>query len=603
MLSRQTKQDIYGLLCHGFMKNVEYPLAKVALYLKSQGLNYKEFGYTKMKSLLEDSKEFLTLKTDHRIGHEKDVVILHDFNLAGKTTMKSNNEKQVFDMTKKDEIYNIFLGSFDQNIRYPMAKVSKELLDKGIDYKGLGFSKMKTLLTSLPFISLESNKNGTICSDFVIFHKKEDVKPTPKKAPAKKKTIDKTAVPPEKKAPIAESKPKSFTFYVPPQLVLSIKEMMGIGLDSASIVDIIRKDYEGAIKESTFEKKDDAFVFPLSIKNKNGEDLICSLKKSNPGKEYDYYVNFIGADKEKPRDFLKNHLYFSDYKGAIEQLANLAIKEEWCYHHSSDPFIILEIYLQYTFYRLVSENKVMEDKNSGFVVFNTGLVNNDFDGIFCVMMKNSDPKIKEEYLFQGFTNAGSQGLGKIIVENFSPLPPKAQYFTKTSDFVYDINAELHTDYQHIIKDNISRFPLRLLKTVCLSDKNASSLINSIQKERREYALNRLYANLEEIIENNPMLFTFLKASLETAIQLGLKIIRYNRHMALPSFFPTRNVMSMMLPLIFDKNIGVEDVLLVELTPSGNYQGQTILTLKQCYVNSRLIGPLENTYLNPRYIED
>ena len=59
----------------------------------------------------------------------------------------------------------------------------------------------------------------------------------------------------------------------------------------------------------------------------------------------------------------------------------------------------------------------------------------------------------------------------------------------------------------------------------------------------------------------------------------------------------------MLPLEFDPNYGIEAVLLVEKTQSGNYQGQTIFTLKQCYVNARLISPLENTFLDPDKIND
>ena len=62
-------------------------------------------------------------------------------------------------------------------------------------------------------------------------------------------------------------------------------------------------------------------------------------------------------------------------------------------------------------------------------------------------------------------------------------------------------------------------------------------------------------------------------------------------------------MSLMLPLEFGNKDEVEAVLLIEKTQSGNYQGQTILTLKQCYVNARLILPLENSFLNPAKIED
>ena len=47
-------------------------------------------------------------------------------------------------------------------------------------------------------------------------------------------------------------------------------------------------------------------------------------------------------------------------------------------------------------------------------------------------------------------------------------------------------------------------------------------------------------------------------------------------------------MSLMLPLSL-RGDGVADVaLVVELMRSGNYQGQTILTLQQAYIDGRLL---------------
>ncbi len=78
MLTNQDKQNIYGLLCQEFEKNSKIPLAKVALYLKNQGLNYEEFGYKKMKSLLNDLNEFLELSADETVGHKKEeYVVVH----------------------------------------------------------------------------------------------------------------------------------------------------------------------------------------------------------------------------------------------------------------------------------------------------------------------------------------------------------------------------------------------------------------------------------------------------------------------------------------------------------------------------------------------
>ena len=62
MLTLKQKKDIYGLLLENFEKGVDIPLASLALYLKGKNIDYTEFGYKKMKSLLNDL-EFLSLKT------------------------------------------------------------------------------------------------------------------------------------------------------------------------------------------------------------------------------------------------------------------------------------------------------------------------------------------------------------------------------------------------------------------------------------------------------------------------------------------------------------------------------------------------------------
>ena len=68
----------------------------------------------------------------------------------------------------------------------------------------------------------------------------------------------------------------------------------------------------------------------------------------------------------------------------------------------------------------------------------------------------------------------------------------------------------------------------------------------------------------------------LAASVRRQLQM---CIRDSFKTALPCFFPTRNVMSLMLPLALLRDDRVDLALVVELTQSGNYQGQTILPLR------------------------
>ena len=398
-------------------------------------------------------------------------------------------------------------------------------------------------------------------------------------------------------------KPAKGCFFVPSNLILSVKEFSTLALDNDSLLDLLLKDYTNAYKKKAFKIKDEAYIFPLSFKSKDNENVIASLKKAGKGASYSYYLNFIGSDKEKAKDCLLDKVFFADIDSSMNELASLARKEKWCYHNSKDKHIILKIYLQYTFYQIVNQNKLIFDKISSFAAFNTGLKDENYQDIYAVLLKSNDKSIEQEYLFQGFCIAGGQGLGKIIVEHFNPLPVKATYIQSVNDYVFDEHALIHTDLDHIVYDNIDRFPFSLLETLLSPFKEESKLLSQIKKARNTFTKDKLFTKLESVIQKNSLAVSLLKTSLEHAIAKARRMLNYDYRNCLPSFFPTRNVMSLMLPLLFDDSSEVGAVLLIEKTPSGNYQGQTILTLKQCYVNARLISPLENTFLNPSKIED
>lgn len=572
MLTLQDEIDIYDLLKQGFSFNEEIPIASIALYLNSKGISYQEYGYKKLKSLIDDLS-FLTTKTDKE-NHSIVYVSLHQFS-------HEENKKDFSDEEKK-KIKNLLLKNYQPNKKYQLSEVSKYLVLNHIRNKDYGFSKMRKLLEEIDGITLIEDKNNpSIIQVSITKEKAKKIKPGNKDLP----------------------EPKEGCFFIPNNLILSMKLFTNLGLDNDSYIALILKDYTKAYLQNSFQKKDDAYIFSLSFKSKDNENLIASIKKAAKGSPYPYYINFIGSDKEKAKDYLLDKIFFADYEGAIKSLAEITKEESWCYHNSKDKHIILKIYLQYTFYQIISQNKLKFNKATSFACFNTGLKNEELEDIYAILLKSKDKSISQEYIFQGFTIAASQGLGKIIIEQFNPLPEKASYINSDSDLIFKDNAYIHTDYNHIILDNLDRFPLTFLQAICAPFKNENKIVTSIAKERNAFIKDKLYTKLEKCIEANTILFNSLKVYLESSVNKAIRLAKYDFRNALPSFFPTRNVMSLMLPLTFYPSNEIQAVLLIEKTPALNYQGQTILTLKQCYVNARLIGPLENTYLNPKKIED
>ncbi len=649
MLTNQNRQAIYALLTATFKKNIDIDIQDVDSFLKKQGLNYEEFGYTQIEDLLCDLKEFVTIHdsegqkyavlTDYKSLESKEEPIKKKkaSTAAKKTPAKKENPKT--QPVKKEEenlgeeVLRILYTADNQYTtgkEYPLAAISKTLYDNKFDISEHHFTKMKTMLLNYPdcfkirpelqngveqpMISLlkereeilkEAPKNQSVKQ---LTAGKEDIKliSAPKKEKEKKttsKTTRKTAAKKEavKQPDKVEEAPSSF--YIPDKLIFSLKDKCSIGADDSTIETQVIEDCRKSVSEETYEMRDGSFYFPLSFKSKQDKQLLGCIKKADASAGYEYFLSWVGSEGISPKNAIKE-VFFEDIDEDIKTLASLAKEEKWCYKGSKDKYIILRTYLTYTYFKLQNENKILVNEGSRFAAFNTGLVSPNYEPIYGVMMLNDMPDRKEKYIFQGFSIAGMQGLGKTLVEHFSPLPKRAEYALDKNDLYLDARAELHPDYNHIINDNLERFPMTFLKTVTYSFPDARKLVNLIEKEKDDFKRSKYWYQLTETVNANSLLLNLILASLKTAIDLGLKMVNYDARMILPSYFPSRDVISLMIPLSFDSTIEhISNVLLIEKTPAGNYQGQTILTLKQCYTNARLIGPLDNSFLDPDKIQD
>ena len=80
--------------------------------------------------------------------------------------------------------------------------------------------------------------------------------------------------------------------------------------------------------------------------------------------------------------------------------------------------------------------------------------------------------------------------------------------------------------------------------------------------------------------------------------MARKRVRWNFKTAIPSYYPRANAMSLLLPLCLTDDDQVDAALVVQLVESGNYQGQTVLTMEQAYMNARLICRPDSDWLTP-----
>ena len=82
-------------------------------------------------------------------------------------------------------------------------------------------------------------------------------------------------------------------------------------------------------------------------------------------------------------------------------------------------------------------------------------------------------------------------------------------------------------------------------------------------------------------------FNRLRNRFDDAVNLALKKVEWNYKTAVPMYFPSKNNVSLLLPLsLCDEEVDL--ALVVTRHDNGSYQGETVLPLDIAYSNSRLI---------------
>ena len=238
--------------------------------------------------------------------------------------------------------------------------------------------------------------------------------------------------------------------------------------------------------------------------------------------------------------------WFMDFHAKIEELKNLAMPEDWDYKTKplgSNP--ILENYVKHTFKKLEQEGKVLIQGD--YAVFNTGLVTSFQEEIFALFQKNRKTNA-QQWFFVGWRKHSERDLMK-----FSSLPDVANYFDDPSDLLYDTSLELRLNIDHIIDDNLSRFPAS-------------------------------YQTMDKY-----QVGTILQGTIDDA----KRRIRRNYKTAVPQYYNGK--IQLLLPLCLTSKANADLALVVE-KENDVYRASTCLTLDMAINNARLIAKPDNEWL-------
>ena len=376
-----------------------------------------------------------------------------------------------------------------------------------------------------------------------------------------------------------------------------------------SVEDLLDTSWAIALKCQALRYYEQKVIFPIDAMRSDGETpLEVSIKQGDPNLSngHDWYVSYvntyakpISAKSNIPTKAIERFAWMGPWERFLEDLAAVALEEDWSFSDSASDghrLGILKSYICNTFYRLDMEDKICISDDRSFAAFNSGLVDNRFDDIYICF----EPQMGQvEWRFCGFAASGNRALKKRVISCFSPLPQAARYFDRIEDLLFDPSKELVVDYEHILIDNVDRLPLQFLIEELRGNEEAISLVNAIEAAGEEEREN-LFSSLSEIVETDSRVFRTLRNRMEDAVDIAKRRVRWNFKTAIPSYYPRANSMSLLLPLCLLDERKADAALVVQLQDSGNYTGQTILTISQAYTNARLICRPDSDWLTTKW---
>ena len=184
----------------------------------------------------------------------------------------------------------------------------------------------------------------------------------------------------------------------------------------------------------------------------------------------------------------------------LSKLASAVLHETWTFKNEDDDahqYSILKSYLLYTFYRLKTEGKILEDREKGIAAFNTGLVDSTYEPVYACF---SPSTIDAPWRFEAFCRAGTKQWGKLLVRAFNPLPQRAEYFHRKEDLLFDPSKPLQRDVDHILLDNMERLPKEFLEEELRNSSEALDCIEKTFESEDESAQQAAYDRLREIVQ-------------------------------------------------------------------------------------------------------
>lgn len=236
----------------------------------------------------------------------------------------------------------------------------------------------------------------------------------------------------------------------------------------------------------------------------------------------------------------------------IDSLSRLVEAEDWESRssNSAPKQAVLRNYLTYTYQRVAEERKICITTDKEYCCWNTGLISENQEPVFALFSKNQFQDKNSYWHFWRFARKAERDMAR-----FSQVPDMAHYFDDPSVLVFDTRKELRVNVEHIVADNMDRFP------AALQSMNPFGLQNLIKG----------------------------------AIDSAKERVRRNYKIAIPQYY--QGQVQLLLPLSLTNPAQADLALVVERLPDF-YRAATCLTLDMAYNNARQLARPDRDWLVP-----
>jgi hypothetical protein len=251
------------------------------------------------------------------------------------------------------------------------------------------------------------------------------------------------------------------------------------------------------------------------------------------------------------------------------------------------PLPVLDSYLRYTFLQAHEQKRLAETER--FACFNTGLLTPGQEEIFALFCRHetfdgSKPPspINKKWFLSGWARSGDRQLTE-----FMELPSLATYWTDPSELIFNPNLKVQPNLDHIVRENLSRFPEELGGKLDPSGKPLDLKASpDIEDEASE-------AGSESASFDPPVVPLRTRNALEGAMKASVRLAQRSYRMAVPQFY--RGRIQLLLPLYL-RETGRPDLALTLERHGQWYRAATILYPDWAYRHARLLARPNSEWL-------